>query len=431
MVTVAVAGAVVLTVAGGSALRASLAALGHLDWVWLPAAMVAEASSMGAFARVQRRLLRAGGAKLRYNSVLAVTYAGNAISVSLPVAGAGMATAFSFRQFSRRGIEPAVAGWALAMSGIFSSFALGLMLTGGAVASGSATAATFGLLGAVVSVLPAVAVLAALHSQAARHLLTRVTALIARFAGRLVRQPDIDAGQALELFLNRVARLGLPRLQYVEVLALSIWNWVAGCLCLAAAMRATGSNVPWHGLFLAYGAAMTAASIGVTPGGLGVIEVTLSAALVAAGMTGHRALAAVVVYRLVSFWLVMAAGWIVMAVLARIGRRARSQGTDALDGESATIANLRPDPDKHRGRERPARQVRTPKASRLANRDPGPPHRRPRKPSQLWRPGSARCGDQRKPPRRRAVWHQRGHGRRPPGQVLRRAVRDAVADVVI
>jgi uncharacterized membrane protein YbhN (UPF0104 family) len=43
----------------------------------------------------------------------------------------------------------------------------------------------------------------------------------------------------------------------------------------------------------------------------------VAAALVGAGVTGHHALAAVLVYRVVSFWLVMACGWVVMAVLVR------------------------------------------------------------------------------------------------------------------
>lgn len=65
----------------------------------------------------------------------------------------------------------------------------------------------------------------------------------------------------------------------------------------------------------ATGVGMTAGSIGLTPGGLGVVEAALSAALVAAGMRGDHALTAVVLYRLISFWLVMIGGWAVLAVL--------------------------------------------------------------------------------------------------------------------
>jgi hypothetical protein len=80
---------------------------------------------------------------------------------------------------------------------------------------------------------------------------------------------------------------------------------------------------------LAYGVAMTAGSIGLTPGGLGVIEAALTAALVGAGLKGHAALAAVLVYRLISFWLVMTAGWAVMALLTR-SSRSRDREPDVI-----------------------------------------------------------------------------------------------------
>jgi len=78
----------VIASVGRSTLRGTGSALRHLDWAWIPPALVAEFTSMAAFARAQRRLLRGGGIDLQLVSVVAVTYAGNAISVSLPVAGA-------------------------------------------------------------------------------------------------------------------------------------------------------------------------------------------------------------------------------------------------------------------------------------------------------------------------------------------------------
>lgn len=78
----------VIASVGRSTLSGTGSALRHLDWAWIPPALVAEFTSMTAFARAQRRLLRGGGIDLRFVSVVAVTYAGNAISVSLPVAGA-------------------------------------------------------------------------------------------------------------------------------------------------------------------------------------------------------------------------------------------------------------------------------------------------------------------------------------------------------
>ena len=92
------------------------------------------------------------------------------------------------------------------------------------------------------------------------------------------------------------------------VIVLAVGNWLAGAGVLAENILAVGAAVPWHDLLLAYGAGIAAQSFSVTPGGLGVTEGTLSLALVAAGMRASRALAAVLLYRQVSFWLVALAG---------------------------------------------------------------------------------------------------------------------------
>jgi putative heme transporter len=306
-----------LIAADGSSFGNSVATLGHLDWVWLPLAVAAEAASMAAFARTQRRLIRAGGTNLHLGSVMAITYAGNAISVSLPLAGPEVATGFIYRSYSRLGIDPAVAGWALAVSGVFSSVAFALVLAGGAAASGSASAMILGFLGAAITLLLTGAVLSALRSSSVRRRLNGLVAQLVARSRKVVNWPGPGAVDALDRFLDRVAGLRLPRVQYAEVMALAVWNWAADCLCLAFSIRAIGVNVPWQGLVLAYSAGMAAAGVGLTPGGIGVVEAVLSASLVALGIKGHSALAAVLVYRLISFWLVMTVGWAVVAILTR------------------------------------------------------------------------------------------------------------------
>ena len=65
-----------------------------------------------------------------------ITCAASAISMSLPFAGTGLATVYSYRQFRRRGIDSATTGWALAVSGIYSTSSLALLLVAGASAGG-------------------------------------------------------------------------------------------------------------------------------------------------------------------------------------------------------------------------------------------------------------------------------------------------------
>jgi putative heme transporter len=310
-------GIVAVTPVGRSTLVRTVASLDMLRWPWLIAAVTAEAGSMAAFARAQRRLLRAAGSRLALASVMAVTYAGNAISASLPLAGPGLASAFSMRQFRRRGIDSGVTAWTMIVSGMVSSFALALVLGAGAIGAGSVAGALVGLSEAAVALLPAAALLAGLRFPIFRRAVNRALAVLVAGSRRLCGHPGPGVAAAFEAIVEKVAAVRVAPQKYLGVLALSVWNWVANCLCLVAAIQATGAAVPWHGVLLAYGAGLTASSIGLTPGGVGVTEAALSGGLVVAGMRARSALDAVLVYRLLSFWLVVACGWVVMAAITR------------------------------------------------------------------------------------------------------------------
>ncbi len=331
-----IAGVVVF---GRHTLAQSVAALSRLDFRWFALAVLAEAVSLAAFGLSRRRLLWAGGHRAALGSVMAITYAGNALSMSVPFAGAELAAIFSYRQFRRRGLDPALTGWALGVSAIASSSALSLVLVVGALLGGQPFATAAGFLGAAVFAVPGVTVVLALRYPRARALANRLLAALVRLASRVVRKPGIDP-EALEGFLERLAGIRLGAARHAEVFGLAVVNWLADCACLACAIRATGGQVPWHGLLLAYGAGAAAGSTGVTPGGFAVVEVTLTAALVAAGMNSSRALTAVLAYRLVNFWLILLGGGIAMVVLTRarehrIRRYPRLDGGPAPDGGKA------------------------------------------------------------------------------------------------
>ena len=73
-------------------------------------------------------------------------------------------------------------------------------------------------------------------------------------------------------------------------------NWVANIVCLALAIMAVRSPVPWSGLILAWTVGMGAGSFGITPGVSGLVEAALAGALVAAGAHAPQAVAAVLIY---------------------------------------------------------------------------------------------------------------------------------------
>ena len=80
--------------------------------------------------------------------------------------------------------------------------------------------------------------------------------------------------------------------------------------------------MPWKGLLLAYGAGQLAANLPITPGGLGVVEGSITIALVQFGGAKTSTFAAVLLYRILSFWIELPLGWGTMAALVWSDRRA-------------------------------------------------------------------------------------------------------------
>ena len=301
-------------------LAESLHVLARLDWAWFLLAFASEVISLSSFGLSRMLLMRVNGRPTTLRSVMAVTYAANALSISVPFAGAELAMVFSYRQFRRHGVDAATTGWTLAVSAIFSTSALALLLVTGAIADSASLATAAGFLGAFVFIVPGAAVLLALRYQNIRQLLHRLVAGLVSLSRRVFGVPA-QGVDGLDEFLDRVASLRLPWFRYAEVFGLALLNWAADCGALACAIRATGQPVPWHNLLLVYGAGAAVGSTGITPGGFALVELALTAALTAAGLRRSPALAAVLAYRLVNFWLVLICGWILMAVLAhrRIG----------------------------------------------------------------------------------------------------------------
>jgi hypothetical protein len=111
--------------------------------------------------------------------------------------------------------------------------------------------------------------------------------------------------------MARLRCLHLRRSDWAKVLGLAFGNWLADVGVLAVSLLAVGAHVPWHGLLFAYGVGAAVGSLGLTPGGLGVVEGTLAVALMGAGVHHGSALAGVLLYRFISLWMVNGVGWLV------------------------------------------------------------------------------------------------------------------------
>jgi uncharacterized protein (TIRG00374 family) len=315
-------------------LSGASAYLDRLDWPWLLLAVVSELASLVAFALVQQRLLAAGGVNTSTGQMFGVTVAATAIANSIP-AGPLVSSVFAFRQYRRRGAGDALAGWTLVAVFVAASVSLAVVAAIGLGIAG-AEGSGLDLFGVTIGVLVAAVFLGVVFVQ------RRALAWTVEAALRLSRRVTGWPGGELEQHLDRVVeRLTTVRLHAGDVLVVTGWgvaNWILDCGCLALAFLAVGVGVPWKGLLLAYGAGQLAANLPITPGGLGVVEGSLTIALVAFGGAEVSTVAAVLLYRIISFWGELPVGWATWGGLAIAARRARAE--TSLQAQADDVAQV-------------------------------------------------------------------------------------------
>jgi hypothetical protein len=107
----------------------------------------------------------------------------------------------------------------------------------------------------------------------------------------------------------------------VSALFFAVLTWASDLVVFLLSLRAVGiAGVALSSAVLAYAAGLATVSISVVPGGIGTVEAGMLLALTNAGATGPMATAGVVIYRVLAYVLVAAAGWLVIALLRRRDR---------------------------------------------------------------------------------------------------------------
>ncbi|MFF3750185.1 YbhN family protein [Streptomyces sp. NPDC002018] len=304
---VLVAAAVVVAITRRHELVTAVDLIAHVRPSRLILSAAFEAASLLCVAMLQQWLLRAGGARLRLWGVSAIVLTANAIAGALP-GGAAFAVAWVFRRLRRWGVGQVLAGTVLAVSGLLSGLSLLVLLLAGVLASGSA--------GPVAGALPLVIgllVLAIVVVGAAVGL-SRFPR-VKRRAWRVWRRIGLRSRRLFELEesltqLGRQIRRTRPGVRpWAWPFVLALLNWGFDLACLVAATWSLGIDVPWPGILVAYGLTQFAGSLRLTPGGLGVVETSLTALLVLYGMRADQAIAVTLLYRVVSFWALQPIGW--------------------------------------------------------------------------------------------------------------------------
>lgn len=284
---------------------ASWPKLSTLDPRWFAVAIAAEAGHFSCTFTLQRLALRTRA----WFPVITSQLAGNAITLITP-GGAAAGAAIQVRMLTASGIDTTstVGGLAaftlLGTGGLLALplFALPVILAGAYTDRGLVNAAILGAVGfvlfaafgAVILTHDALLRWAGLGAQRVRNWALRKRRPLTGLAETLLAQRD-----EIRAVLGR---------QWRQALLLSAGRLAFDYLCLLAALHATGSQPRPSLILVAYAIAGIIAMIPATPGGLGLVEASLTGLLVLAQVDSSQAVLATLTYRLASYWAPLIAG---------------------------------------------------------------------------------------------------------------------------
>jgi uncharacterized protein (TIRG00374 family) len=310
-------------------LAGSGAALDHLRWGWVAAAVACEIASIATFSRLRRSLLRAGGLQVPQGRMGVLTLAANAIAVSVP-AGTAVSAGYLYRQLRRLGASAPLVTWMLAAGAVVSGAAFTVITVAGTLLAGdtsiAAVAGTTGL--SLLAILGLIALLSALtrHPRPLLHGLRSVCRRLPIRRGKSC--PDNDE-KALDQVAAEITAI-TPRLRdWSAAFWFSLLNWLADLACFVLCCYAVGvTQLGIGAAVLAYVAGLATTSISLLPAGLGSLEAGMLVGLTHGGVAAPLAVAGIVIYRLVAYALVAAVGWVAWAALRRrfIGDAVRPPG---------------------------------------------------------------------------------------------------------
>ncbi len=292
------AGVALLALANSDALMDALERFPKIDRSLLALAIGLEFFSVVMVAATERRVFGRVGARVSPGSALALAYAQSAIALSAP-GGPVLANAFMYREFRRRGLHHVVVGWVLVTITVVSTVGLTVFSVIGAKGSSS-----FGL-GTLIITVVIVGLLATMIITASAPLLLTPFAMVLLRVSRKVINHPVDPHETWQHFAARLAAVELRRRDWLVLFGYAVANWAADCACLFLAARALDAPISFTSIVIAYAAGQAVLSFPLTPGGIGVFEAAVTAALVHAHMTGRDALATVLLYRFISFWAVL------------------------------------------------------------------------------------------------------------------------------
>ena len=335
-VAMAVAGAAIyLALPGLLAVLGAWPRLSTLNPIWFAAALAAELASFTCNFALQRLALRSRG----WFAVVTAGLAGNAVTDSLP-GGDAVGAAVQFSMLSTAGFDTdtAVGGLtAFSLLGVGGLLALPVLalpaiLAGAPVSPGLVHTALLGVAGFVLFAIFGVIILRTERPLAA---IGRTAQRLRNWVTRGRRPPMTGLDQRLLNQRDTIRTILGKRWWQAALLTAGRLGLDYGCLL--AALRATGAAPRPSLVLLAYAAAGIVALFPVTPGGLGIVEASLSGLLILAGVHSGYAVLATLAYRVASYWLPMFAGPVAYLLFRlRYGRLVPQPARPDGAGQSST-----------------------------------------------------------------------------------------------
>jgi uncharacterized membrane protein YbhN (UPF0104 family) len=241
--------------------------------------------------------------QLSWLGALGFTQASTALTLVLP-GGAPLGMALSFGLLRRLRVTAGAAGFAVALTGIWSQVMIFLYPLAGAVlvlGSGNLSTSSLaiaGASGAAAAVLVVLAVAALRSRRAALRLGDAAGRVAPRVARLLRRTAPAWSGEALVRL--REERLADLRRRWPVLTAATLGNQLTAYLIFDLSLRAVGVSVaslsPSES-FLAWGIGRVISSLPLTPGGVGFVELGMIGTLVGFGGPRAHVVAAVLLYR--------------------------------------------------------------------------------------------------------------------------------------
>ncbi|MDA8026248.1 MAG: YbhN family protein [Actinomycetota bacterium] len=285
-------------------LKSALAQIEGANISLIALAALSELGSVISFGIFNYLILR-GGSTIPLLTSIETATANTTINNSIP-GGTAFASIYAFRQYRKYDATPLFASWAIITINVLSGASLAILAAAG-VALSFKTSQGLDLILVVPGIV--LALLLVSYLLAKPRFLIAIARPTLRLSFRLIRHPK--GGEPAIIEICEAFNDHHPKLKdLLLATVIATFNWIFDALVLVLAYEAIGKPIPWSGLLLAYGAGQLAANLPVTPGGLGVVEGSLSIALVAYGGAQSSAVAAVLIYRLISYWMTMPLGFI-------------------------------------------------------------------------------------------------------------------------